>query len=102
MNSTLRRLAPLSALAIVASAGIGSFAAATSDDSGSVLDTVRANGVVRCGVRPDLPGFNNVDESGEHVGFEEHREVALLLLPWVSSGRVGVGSGRLGRAGRGR
>ena len=27
---------------------------------------------------------------------------ALLLLPWVSFGRGGVGSGRLGRGGRGR
>jgi hypothetical protein len=28
--------------------------------------------------------------------------LALRPFPWVSSGRVGVGSGRLGRAGRGR
>lgn len=70
MNSTLRRLVPISALAVVASVGFGGFANASPDDSGSVLDTVRANGVVRCGVRPDLPGFNNVDESGEHVGFD--------------------------------
>lgn len=70
MNSTLRRLAPLSALAIVASAGLANLATAAADDSRSVLDAVREAGVVRCGVRPDLPGFNNVDASGEHVGFD--------------------------------
>ena len=36
----------------------------------SVLDTVIANDVVRCGVRDDLPGFNSLDEAGEQVGFD--------------------------------
>jgi general L-amino acid transport system substrate-binding protein len=36
----------------------------------SILDTVIANDSLRCGVRDDLPGFNSVDESGDHVGFD--------------------------------
>ena len=36
----------------------------------SILDTVIANDVVRCGVRDDFPGFNILDEAGEHAGFD--------------------------------
>ena len=36
----------------------------------SLLDTVIANDVVRCGVRDDLAGFATVDEAGEYVGFD--------------------------------
>jgi general L-amino acid transport system substrate-binding protein len=37
---------------------------------GSILDTVIANDVVRCGVRDDLAGFSSLDDAGEHVGFD--------------------------------
>ena len=36
----------------------------------SLLDTVIANDVVRCGVRDDLAGFAVVDDAGEYVGFD--------------------------------
>ena len=36
----------------------------------SVLDTVRANDTVRCGVRDDLAGFSVLDEAGDYVGFD--------------------------------
>jgi general L-amino acid transport system substrate-binding protein len=37
---------------------------------GSILDTVKANGTVRCGVRDDLAGFSTLDDAGEYVGFD--------------------------------
>jgi len=37
---------------------------------GDTLARVRANGVVRCGSREDLPGFATLDPSGRHVGFD--------------------------------
>jgi len=43
-------------------------AAAPSGDS--ILDTVIANDVLRCGVRDDLAGFSSLDDAGEHVGFD--------------------------------
>jgi general L-amino acid transport system substrate-binding protein len=48
----------------------------------SLLDTVIANDVVRCGVRDDLPGFNSVDASGEQVGFDADfcRVIAAAVL----------------------
>ena len=48
----------------------------------SVLDTVVANDVVRCGVRDDLPVFNSVDEAGEQVGFDADfcRVIAAAVL----------------------
>jgi general L-amino acid transport system substrate-binding protein len=48
----------------------------------SVLDTVVANDVVRCGVRDDLPGFNFVDEAGDQVGFDADfcRVIAAAVL----------------------
>ena len=48
----------------------------------SILDTVIANDVVRCGVRDDLPGFNILDEAGEHVGFDADfcRVIAAAVL----------------------
>ena len=48
----------------------------------SVLDTVIANDVVRCGVRDDLPGFNSVDAAGEQVGFDADfcRVIAAAVL----------------------
>lgn len=42
----------------------------TAASGDSVLDTVLANDVVRCGVRDDLPGFSTIDENGDHVGFD--------------------------------
>ncbi|MFV0308267.1 MAG: amino acid ABC transporter substrate-binding protein [Desertimonas sp.] len=44
--------------------------AAADPAGGSVLDTVLANDVLRCGVRDDLPGFSTIDENGDHVGFD--------------------------------
>ena len=37
---------------------------------GSMLETVQAADVVRCGTRDDLPGFAVLDAAGEHVGFD--------------------------------
>ncbi len=36
----------------------------------SLLDTVKSNDTVKCGVRDDLAGFSAVDESGNYVGFD--------------------------------
>ena len=48
----------------------------------SLLDTVIANDVVRCGVRDDLPGFSTLDDAGEHVGFDADfcRVIAAAVL----------------------
>jgi general L-amino acid transport system substrate-binding protein len=48
----------------------------------SILDTVTANGVVRCGTRDALPGFAVLDASGEHVGFDSDfcRVIAAAVL----------------------
>ena len=48
----------------------------------SLLDTVIANDVVRCGVRDDLAGFDILDEAGEHVGFDADfcRVIAAAVL----------------------
>lgn len=42
----------------------------SSTDSGSVMDTVMANDVVRCGTRDALPGFAVLQDDGTHVGFD--------------------------------
>ena len=36
----------------------------------SLLDTVKENDVLRCGVREDFAGFATLDEAGEYVGFD--------------------------------
>jgi general L-amino acid transport system substrate-binding protein len=48
----------------------------------SILDTVQANDVVRCGVRDDLGGFNSVNQQGEQVGFDADfcRVIAAAVL----------------------
>ena len=48
----------------------------------SVLDSVQAADVVRCGVRDDLPGFNFVGQGGEQVGFDADfcRVIAAAVL----------------------
>ncbi|MBA3286808.1 MAG: amino acid ABC transporter substrate-binding protein [Acidimicrobiia bacterium] len=48
----------------------------------SLLDTVSAADVVRCGVRDDLPGFSSLDDAGEHVGFDADfcRVIAAAVL----------------------
>ena len=48
----------------------------------SLLDSVIANDVVRCGVRDDLPGFSTLDEAGDHVGFDADfcRVIAAAVL----------------------
>lgn len=94
-RSVFRVLAPVAVLALVgASCGDDD----DDDDGGgdteaagvlnevqgedSILDTVQANGVVRCGVRDDLPGFSSIDEAGEHVGFDADfcRVIAAAVL----------------------
>jgi general L-amino acid transport system substrate-binding protein len=51
-------------------------------DGESVLDTVIANDVVRCGTRDDLPGFATLDAAGERVGFDSDfcRVIAAAVL----------------------
>ena len=48
----------------------------------SLLDTVKANGSLKCGVRDDLAGFSVVDEAGEFVGFDADfcRVIAAAVL----------------------
>jgi general L-amino acid transport system substrate-binding protein len=48
----------------------------------SVLDTVLANGVVRCGTRDALPGFAVLTPEGDHVGFDADfcRVIAAAVL----------------------
>ena len=48
----------------------------------SLLDTVKANDTVRCGVRDDLAGFAVVDDAGEYVGFDADfcRVIAAAVL----------------------
>jgi general L-amino acid transport system substrate-binding protein len=83
-------LAPAAALALVgascADTGGGATEAAGRlnevQAGDSILDTVIANDVVRCGVRDDLPGFSSLDEAGEHVGFDADfcRVIAAAVL----------------------
>ncbi len=48
----------------------------------SLLETVKAAGVVRCGTRDALPGFAVLDTSGQHVGFDSDfcRVIAAAIL----------------------
>jgi general L-amino acid transport system substrate-binding protein len=48
----------------------------------SLLDTVQANGVVRCGTRDALPGFSVLTPEGDHVGFDADfcRVIAAAVL----------------------
>jgi general L-amino acid transport system substrate-binding protein len=50
--------------------------------SESTLDAVIANDVVRCGTRPELPGFAVLTPEGDHVGFDSDfcRVVAAAVL----------------------
>jgi general L-amino acid transport system substrate-binding protein len=84
-HSVLRVLAPVALLALVGAswsgtATAGMVNAAPSGDS--ILDSVIAADVVRCGSRGDFPGFNILDESGEHVGFDADfcRVIAAAVL----------------------
>ncbi len=54
----------------------------SSTDSGSVMDTVMANDVVRCGTRDALPGFAVLEDDGTHVGFDSDfcRVIAAAVL----------------------
>jgi general L-amino acid transport system substrate-binding protein len=49
---------------------------------GSRLEAVQSAGVVRCGTRDELPGFAQLDASGEHVGFDADfcRVIAAAVL----------------------
>jgi len=79
-RSVIRVLAPVVALALVGAAcgddddddtestrGVRLSEVQAAD---SILDSVIAADVVRCGVRPDLPGFSSLDDAGDHVGFD--------------------------------
>lgn len=91
-RSTVRLLAPALALVLVGAAcGDDDDDAPTESARGritevqaadSILDSVIANDVVRCGVRDALPGFNLLDEAGEHVGFDSDfcRVIAAAVL----------------------
>jgi general L-amino acid transport system substrate-binding protein len=50
--------------------------------TGDRLQAVQEAGVVRCGSRDELPGFNFLDETGEHVGFDADfcRAIAAAVL----------------------
>jgi general L-amino acid transport system substrate-binding protein len=50
--------------------------------TGDRLQAVQDAGVVRCGSRDELPGFNVLDPSGEHVGFDADfcRAIAAAVL----------------------
>ena len=50
--------------------------------TGDRLQAVQDAGVVRCGSRDELPGFNFLDPSGEHVGFDADfcRAIAAAVL----------------------
>jgi general L-amino acid transport system substrate-binding protein len=76
-RSVLKALAPVAVLSFACAAcggsGGGDEAAGVLNEvqaGDSILDTVIANDVVRCGSRGDFPGFNILDEAGEHVGFD--------------------------------
>lgn len=75
-QSAIRVLAPVIALGLVGAAcgdGTQTTRSAQLNEvqaSDSILDTVIANDVVRCGVRDDLPGFSVVDDAGDHIGFD--------------------------------
>jgi general L-amino acid transport system substrate-binding protein len=88
-RSVLRVLAPAALLALVGASWGGRGAEATSSTSptpapagDSILDSVIAADVVRCGARDDVPGFNTLDESGDHVGFDADfcRVIAAAVL----------------------
>lgn len=51
-------------------------------DGDETLAAVQDAGVVRCGVRDDLPGFNTIDSAGEHIGFDSDfcRVIAAAVL----------------------
>ncbi|CAN5535828.1 amino acid ABC transporter substrate-binding protein [soil metagenome] len=73
-KSARRALLPLAAVLVAGTGAVASAAGSSSprsaDDGGSLLDSVIANDVVKCGVRNNLPGFSSTDEAGEHVGFD--------------------------------
>ena len=54
----------------------------SSGGDGETLAAVQDAGVVRCGVRDDLPGFATVDAAGDHVGFDADfcRVIAAAVL----------------------
>jgi len=57
-------------------------------DTPSVLETVLANGVVRCGTRDALPGFAVLQENGEHVGFDSDFCKAIAAAVFGDAGAV--------------
>ena len=59
-----RQFIAVSGLALVAAPALAQVPA------GTTLDEVKKRGVVRVGVRQDVPGFGIVDEKGATVGFD--------------------------------
>ena len=90
-RSVLRVLAPVALLALVGAVvgrrttpgrrPHGSHRLNEVQAGDSILDSVIANDVVRCGARR-LPGFSILDEAGEHVGFDADfcRVIAAAVL----------------------
>ena len=58
--------------------------------TGDRLQAVQDAGVVRCGSRDELPGFNFLDASGEHVGFDADfcRAIAAAVLGDADGRRI--------------
>ena len=56
--------------------------AAAAEEGGSLLDEIKARGVLRCGVNSSLPGFGYIDEDGNNVGFDVDfcRAIAAAVL----------------------
>ena len=103
-RSVFRVLAPVAVLALVGAScgddddddeggGADTEAAGVLNEvqaGDSILDSVIAADVVRCGSRGDFPGFNILDEAGEHVGFDADfcRAIAAAVLGDSDQGRV--------------
>ena len=64
--------------------------------TGNTLDEVKKRGIVRVGVRQDVPGFGVVDEKGETIGFDadiaaeiaKRLGVKLELVPVTAATRI--------------
>ncbi|MCF2971204.1 amino acid ABC transporter substrate-binding protein [Synechococcus sp. Nb3U1] len=75
----LNWLAPLAG-ALAVSIGVQSIPAQA--QTGPITDRVKARGELICGVNNQLPGFGNIDENGNYVGFDIDicRAVAAALF----------------------
>ena len=74
----------VSALAMAAALTI----AAALPGQGATLDDVRADGRLRCGINPGLPGFSHTDDRGRWSGFEAAYCRALAAAVLVDPEKV--------------